>query len=131
MSVGILVIAHGKLAAHVLWQVELNIGSPPLAMAAVEVDPQANPEEVRIAATQLARGLDSGDGIVIVTDLFGATPSNIAHSLELDGQSSIVHGLNLAMLIRACNYQDCSLEDLTEKMVQGGQRSIFSGDSPT
>jgi PTS system mannose-specific IIA component len=130
MSVGILIIAHGKLAAHVLWQVELNIGSPPLAMAAVEVDPQAKPEEVKIAATQLAQGLDSGDGIVIVTDLFGATPSNVAHSLELSGQSTIVHGLNLAMLIRACNYQDCSLEELTEKMIEGGQRSIFSGDSP-
>lgn len=130
MSVGILIIAHGKLAAHVLWQVELNMGSPPLAMGAVEVDPQANPEDVRRAATQLAQGLDSGDGVVIVTDLFGATPSNIAHSLELSGQSSIVHGLNLAMLIRACNYQDCNLDELTDKMVEGGQRSIFSGDSP-
>ena len=130
MSIGILIIAHCNLAANMLCQVELNIGSPPLAMAAVDVDPQADPEEIRIAATQLATGLDSGDGIVIVTDLFGATPSNIAHSLELSGRRTLVHGLNLAMLVRACNYQDCSLEELTEKMVEGGQLSIFSGNSP-
>jgi len=130
MSIGILIIAHGKLAANMLWQVELNIGSPPLAMAAVEVDPQADPEDIRNSATQLAAGLDSGDGVVIVTDLFGATPSNIAHSLALNGQWTVVHGLNLAMLIRACTYQHCSLQELTEKMIEGGKRSIFSGDSP-
>ena len=60
----------------------------------------------------------------------GATPSNIAHGLNLNGRRTVVHGLNLAMLVRACNYQDCSLEELTEKMVEGGQRSIFSGTSP-
>ena len=130
MSIGILIIAHGDLATNMLWQVETNIGSPPLAMAAMEVDPEADPEQIRISATRLAKELDSGDGIVIVTDLFGATPSNIAHSLELSGQRTVVHGLNLAMLIRACNYQHCSLEELTAKMVEGGRRSIFSGDSP-
>lgn len=130
MSIGILIIAHGKLAADMLWQVELNMGSPPLAMAAVEVDPQADPEQIKISARQLAQGLDSGDGIVIVTDLYGATPSNIAHSLELIGQRTLVHGLNLAMLIRACNYRDCNLDEVTQKMIEGGRRSIFSGDSP-
>jgi PTS system ascorbate-specific IIA component len=130
MSAGLLIIAHGDVGAAMLRQVEINIGTVPPGVAAVTVDPQADPDEVRATATHLATRLDSGEGLVIVTDLFGATPSNIAHSLHLEGRSTLVHGLNLAMLIRACNYRDRDLDELTEIMIEGGRRSIFSGDAP-
>lgn len=67
---------------------------------------------------------DSGQGVLVLTDLVGASPSNLVKGLLKDNHAKMVTGVNLAMLIRICNYRDVSLESLAEKAVKGGQRGI-------
>lgn len=67
---------------------------------------------------------DSGQGVLILTDLVGASPSNLVKDLLKDNHAKMVTGVNLAMLIRVCNYRDVSLESLAEKAVKGGKRGI-------
>ena len=67
---------------------------------------------------------DSGQGVLVLTDLVGASPSNLVKGLLKDNHAKMVTGVNLAMLIRVCNYRDVSLESLAEKAVKGGQRGI-------
>ena len=72
------------------------------------------------SAVSLLRELDQGDGVLVLTDLFGSTPSNIAHRLHEFANVNIVTGLNLSMLIRIFNYPDLNLADMTEKAFSGG-----------
>jgi PTS system ascorbate-specific IIA component len=67
---------------------------------------------------------DSGQGVLVLTDLVGASPSNLVKGLLKDNHAKMVTGVNLAMLIRVCNYRDVSLESLAEKAVKGGKRGI-------
>ena len=77
-----------------------------------------------VAGTRLLADLDDGDGVLILTDIYGATPSNIACALHSGGGSRVVSGLNLPMLIRAFNYPDDDLTGLVERAREGGTRGI-------
>jgi PTS system ascorbate-specific IIA component len=70
--------------------------------------------------------MDQGQGVLVLTDIFGSTPSNIAASLAEDGRIAVVAGLNLPMLVRVLNYPEDPLEGLTEKAIVGGNRGILA-----
>ena len=69
--------------------------------------------------------LDTGDGVLVLTDVCGATPSNIACRLVSLGRVMVVSGLNLPMLMRILNYPNLSLEELAERAVSGGRQGIM------
>jgi PTS system ascorbate-specific IIA component len=69
--------------------------------------------------------LDQGQGVLVFTDMYGSTPSNIAYSLAQRGRVNVISGINLPMLIRALNYQIMDLDMLTEKAVSGGKEGII------
>ncbi len=123
---GLLLITHGELGACLMTQARHVIGTLGLKIRVLGVEPDADPAMVEQQARSLTS--DLGPDSVILTDVFGATPSNIAHRIA-DGRP-VVHGLNLAMLLRAHNYADLGPVDLAGHMVSGGRRSIFSGDQP-
>jgi PTS system mannose-specific IIA component len=69
--------------------------------------------------------MDKGDGVLILTDMFGSTPSNIAHRLAQRGKVMVVTGLNLPMMIKVMNYPTHNLEQLVELAVKGGKTGVL------
>ena len=76
-------------------------------------------------AKQAAEKLDSGDGVLVLTDMYGATPSNIACRLRKLHDVRVVAGLNLPMLIRVLNYPGLDLDELMHKALSGGRDGVL------
>ena len=124
----ILIIGHAPLA-HALRQCALHV-FPDCAptRAAIDVQPNLSPEETlataRIAMEQLARG-PQVRGVLVLTDIFGATPSTVAQKL-VDGVSSrLITGVNLPMLLRSVSYRHEPLDALVARAVVGGTQGVM------
>ena len=98
----------------------------PMRVNAVEIPPESDPDVMRTLTAHHARELDQGDGVLVLADLYGATPCNIGLSLaELGVHLRCVSGLNLPMLLRVLNYPDRSLDELVQVAASGGRGGIF------
>src|SRR5436305_703454 len=123
----ILIIAHAPLA-HALRSCALRV-FPDCGphVAAIDVQPNLPPEETlhmaKIAMSQLAG--DNVKGILVLTDIFGATPSNVAQRLVDCVKSSLITGVNLPMLLRAVSYRNEPLEALVSRAVIGGTQGVM------
>jgi PTS system ascorbate-specific IIA component len=123
----ILIIGHAPLA-HALRQCALHVFPDCAAsVAAIDVQPNLSPEETlataRIALQQLRQpGIK---GILVLTDIFGATPSNVAQKLVDGVTSRLITGVNLPMLLRAVSYRHESLDALVSRAVIGGTQGVM------
>ena len=86
---------------------------------------------MREQAQGMVQELDRGDGVLVLTDMYGSTPSNIAAGLQKEGKVSVVAGINLPMLIRVLNYPFLDLAALAEKALSGGRDGILPCKRPT
>ncbi len=120
MSVGILIISHNGIGAALFGTANFMINDNPLNVKLLSASRESDPDELLESAVLLLGELDQGDGILVLTDLFGSTPSNIAHRLHEHAVVNIVTGINLSMLIRIFNYPNLSLAEMTEKAYSGG-----------
>ena len=126
MSVSILIISHDEIGTALINTVKKTFGTQlPLPVATVELQLDADPAILIPKLKKVVKALDQGKGVLILTDLFGSTPSNIAQELLKDNEVRIVTGLNLPMLIRVMNYAKLDLDQLTEKAYTGGQSGII------
>lgn len=126
MSVGILLITHSKVGQALLDTAEATLRQLPLAVSAMPVALDANTQEIAIRANNTAEELDQGQGVLVLTDAYGSTPSNIAVSLCKNRDNRIaLAGINLPMLLRTLNYPKLSLEELANVALEGGQRGII------
>ena len=125
MSVGLLLVTHGKLGHFLLDCMRDMIGELPLASDVLEVRRVQSHEVLTSQGSRMIERLDSGDGVLVLTDAFGSTPSNIANKLSALNGSPVVSGVNLPMLIRAFNYPRATLEEMAKLAVEGGQRGII------
>lgn len=130
MSVALIIIAHAPLGTAVLNVATGTLGQLPLPCAVLDIEPDCDPDEQRRYASELAARLDVGDGVLVLTDLYGSTPSNIASSLLLQQKRRVVSGLSLPMLIRTMNYGDLDLDALTDKAVSGGRDGVVVMQPP-
>ncbi|MBG9388708.1 PTS sugar transporter subunit IIA [Caenimonas aquaedulcis] len=124
----ILIIAHAPLA-HALRSCALHVFpdcGPQLA--AVDVQPNMPPEETlataRISLRQLTQATQV-KGVLVLTDIFGATPSNVAQKLVDGVTSRLITGVNLPMLLRAVSYRNEPLEALVSRAVVGGTQGVM------
>jgi PTS system ascorbate-specific IIA component len=130
MTAGLLIITHNRIGDDLL-QTASNLFDPiPLSTRTLAVSLNCNPDDLQKKAEQLYEELDTGDGVLILTDVFGSTPSNIASSLLTHDNAHMVSGLCLPMLIRIYNYASLDLEALAEKAVSGGHDGIIHCTSP-
>ena len=129
MSVALMIIAHGDLGSSLLRQAEFNLGELNLPVGVLEVTGKDAIDDLEQAARRMLREIDDGDGVIILTDVFGATPSNVAHRC-CENPAQVIHGLNLAMLLRAQCYSERKRDDLIQIMVRGGRQSVFCGSEP-
>jgi PTS system ascorbate-specific IIA component len=126
MSVGILLITHDQVGTALLDTAVKILGRCPLHAEVLSIPLNGDVDALRRNATALTRAMDEGEGVLVLTDIFGSTPSNIAASLAQNGRIAVVAGLNLPMLVRVLNYPEDPLAGLTEKAIAGGNRGILA-----
>jgi PTS system ascorbate-specific IIA component len=124
----ILIIAHAPLA-HALRECALHVFPDCGAhLAAIDVQPNLPPEETlataRISMEQLSRS-PQVKGVLVLTDIFGATPSNVAQKLVDGVKSRLITGVNLPMLLRSVSYRNEPLEALVSRAVVGGTQGVM------
>lgn len=123
--IGILVVAHNPVASSFGAAVRHVLGSVPPQLAWLDVDSNDNPGAVLQQAKALVAELDTGSGVLICCDICGATPTNVATQLSEKGRVHVLSGLNLPMLLRAINYRNTSLDELTQKAFTGGMSGVM------
>ena len=136
--VGIVIVAHTPVANAMLGFAEHTFGVLPEGVRAVDIPPH---EDIKVSfdrALKAAYGVGSGSGVLILTDVMGATPANVASKLEalgplsgLNGPVIVLAGLNLPMLMRCISHRGEALEELAHKALQGGQNGILRLGSKT
>ena len=122
--IGIVLVTHGNLAREFLSALEHVVG-PQQGVATVCIGPEDDMERRRAEILDSARSCDTGDGVIVLTDMFGGTPSNISLSFLSEHHVEVVTGVNLPMLIKLATLSESkSLEDLAAFIKQYGQRNI-------
>lgn len=121
-----MLVTHGNIGAIVLQAAIEVLGICPLASDAISVAADCDPGQVLLQAQAAVDSMDSGDGVLVMTDMYGATPGNIACRIHNQHGIRVVAGLNLPMLIRVLNYPQLSLDELAIKAVSGGLDGVLA-----
>ncbi|MGH8122632.1 MAG: PTS sugar transporter subunit IIA [Rudaea sp.] len=125
MSVGILLLTHEGMGDALLETARHILGRVALKVDAFSIPPGSDIDLALNGAAARVRALDAGDGVLVLTDVYGATPSNVAERLAPVGlQVRRVSGLNLPMLLRVLNYPEKSLAELAQTAEYGGRGGI-------
>jgi len=124
MKVGLLLITHNRIGAELLETATATLNGCPLPTGVLPVSHAADPEQLLVQARAQVARLHTGAGVLVLTDIYGSTPSNIATRLLDTEPVIVVSGVNLPMLIRVLNYAELALADLAKKAVSGGYEGI-------
>ena len=123
--IGILIVAHGSLADSLVECATHVLGQRPSGLATLDFKGHADPDERQKALQTRLDELDEGNGILVLTDVYGATPSNTLCRVLEPARVEAITGVNLPMLLKALNYRDSlPLPQLIERIVEGGRNSI-------
>jgi PTS system mannose-specific IIA component len=122
--IGILIVAHGAFGEALIHSASHVLGKRPLRVRQVGVTVHDDPEAILPQALDLVRQLDEGGGVLVLTDIYGATPGNIALRLLQPGRVEGISGANLPMLVRAITYRDQGLATMVEKALSGGTEGV-------
>ena len=129
--VGILLVSHGAFGESLIHCASHVLGKRPLYLRQVGVTVHDDPDAIIPVVEDLIRFLDQGAGVVVMTDIFGATPSNIAMRVLQPGKVEGIAGVNLPMLIRALTYRDEGLDVVIQKALSGGSEGVMRMPSTT
>jgi PTS system mannose-specific IIA component len=122
--IGVVVVAHFNLAREMVAATELIVGKQE-QFAYVDIFPDEDVEKVKKKVVDALKRVDSREGTLILTDMFGGTPSNISLSFLEEGKVEVVTGVNLPMLIKLVTYrQNKTLSDLANFISQYGRKNI-------
>jgi PTS system mannose-specific IIA component len=124
MNVGILMITHSDIGKQMLLTATSVFGKNPFRVEILSVDNYDHPNDVKELGQKYVKFLDQGRGVLILTDIIGTTPSNIAKSIDYKN-IRVVAGLNLSMLLNVFNYSTDSLNQLANRAVDGGITGIM------
>ena len=123
MKIGVVIVTHYRLGEEFLQALRLIVPSAP-AFLAVGIDPSQSVEEMRSVIAQALGRAEQGHGVLVLTDMFGGTPSNISLSFLADHKVEVVTGVNLPMLIKLATLsEDKPLEELASFIKSYGQRN--------
>ncbi len=124
MKVGVLIVTHYRLGEEFLQALRLILPEAP-SFEAVSVEPTMAVEDMRGKIAAGLKSADAGDGVLILTDMFGGTPSNMSLSFHDEHQVEVVTGMNLPMLIKLATMRDEKpLDELAGFIKAYGQRNI-------
>ncbi len=127
--VGILLIAHAPLASAFIAAVRHVYKGEPEQLEAIDVLPDQDNDHVILKAKQAIARLDSGAGVLLLTDIYGGTPSNCTQKLDALDRVAVLAGLSLPMLLRALTYRNEALEIVFEMAQAGAHNGAIRVDS--
>lgn len=123
--VGILLISHGQLGQCLAECAQHVLGRIPDNLVVMGVEKQDSPESRLHEARELVSQLDDGSGVLVLSDMLGGTPCNIASRLIHRGRVEVVAGVNLPMLVRALCYSAQTLDIVVSKAITGGLEGVY------
>ncbi|MBK6400898.1 MAG: PTS fructose transporter subunit IIA [Rhodocyclaceae bacterium] len=123
--IGIFLVTHATYGESLIQCACHVLNKRPPQIAQIGIAAQDDPLDALPMAQQLLRLVDSGKGVLIMTDIFGATPANLATKLLKPGRVEGIAGVNLPMLVRALTYRDRDMETLIAKAVAGGRDGVL------
>ena len=123
--ISILLITHGELGKSLIECATHVLGDKPLFLESFSIENDCAHESMFKQISEKINLLDQGDGVLILTDIFGATPCNIITKIIKPGKVSAIAGVNLSMLIRTISYRNESFDSLISKAIQGAQDGII------
>lgn len=123
--IGILLITHGTLGESLIHCASHVLNKRPPRLKQLGVTAQDDPVMLLPQARTLVKELDSGNGVLILTDIYGGTPSNMASKLLIPGKVEAVAGVSLPMLIRVLTYRDRELQTIVTKAISGGCEGVM------
>jgi len=122
--IGMVIVTHGRLAAEFRAAMEHVVGVQ-TQVATVMIGPEDDMDMRRTEIVDAVRDVDSGQGVVVLTDMFGGTPSNLAISVMGSVRTEVVAGINLPMLIKLASVRDdCDLENAVVQAQDAGRKYI-------
>ena len=123
--IGILIITHGTLGESLIHCASHVLNKRPPRLKQLGVTAQDDPALLLPQARALAKELDEGSGLLVLSDMYGGTPSNLASKLVRPGQVEAVAGVSLPMLIRVLTYRDRDLQTIVTKAISGGCEGVI------
>jgi PTS system ascorbate-specific IIA component len=119
--IGILIVAHDTLPESLVRAVTHVLGHRPPQFETLSVEASDDPLHLLPAARAAVERLDTGDGVLVFSDIYGATPCNLAGKLLKPGRVEGVAGVSLPMLVRALTYRSRDMDTMVKKAVSGGR----------
>lgn len=123
--IGLLLITHGTLGESLIQCVCHVLNKRPVQIAQLGLSAQDDPLDSLPLARDTLKLVDSGQGVLILVDIHGASPGNLALKLLQPGRVEVVAGVNLPMLLRALTYRDRNMETLITKAISGGRDGVL------
>lgn len=118
--IGIFLITHGSLGESLIQCACHVLDRRPAQTVQLGVSAQDDPDDLLPLARQMLGWADNGNGVLVLTDMFGATPSNVAAKLVEAGRIEAIAGVNLPMLLRVLTYRERDMQTLIQRAVSGG-----------
>lgn len=126
--IGILVVSHEPLGTALVHCTRHVYGELPQQLAALDVIPDEDPAAALDAARELLARINDGSGALVLTDVFGATPSRVAMGLAVPGRVRVLAGVNLPMLLKAISNRRMPVDALCELLVESARNAIRPAD---
>ena len=127
--IGVLLVTHGEIGTALLASANQILGGAPAQVMTLSVWRQDDPDDLVLRARELLEQIDAGDGVLVLTDIFGATPGNVVSRLLDDGHVEGVSGVSLPMLLRVLTGRNGSgankLRGAVERALSGGAEGVI------
>lgn len=123
--IGILLVTHGTFGESLIQNVCHVLNKRPPLVAQLGVAAQDDPLDILSLARLLLKEVDGGEGVLVMTDIFGATPANLALKLLEPGRVEGVAGASLPMLLRALTYRERGMETMLQKAISGAHDGVI------
>lgn len=124
MTIGLVTITHGRIGEDLVQAAAQILGRLPVDTRHFTFEPEDDPDTVTAAVHEALGELDRGAGVLVLSDLFGATPCNIANRLMVDHHVQVLSGMNLPMVLRVLNYATLDLETVARRAAEGGRIGV-------
>jgi PTS system mannose-specific IIA component len=122
--IGVLIVTHGEIGKSILESASQIIGGVQQQTATLSVWRQDDPDDLLARAREQLKAVDAGDGVLVLTDIFGATPGNVVSRVLADGKVEGVSGVSLPMLLRVLTSRNGSLKGAVERAISGGAEGV-------
>jgi len=127
--IGVLLVTHGEIGTAMLASASQILGGTPPQVATLSVWRHDDPDDLVLRARELVETIDAGDGVLVLTDIFGATPGNVVSRLLDDHHVEGVSGVSLPMLLRVLTSRNGVLDTAVKRALSGGAEGVVHMNS--